>query len=57
MAFRVLIVEDLPSDVELAQRVLKTVLEDLEFSVVDNKSDYVDALKVFKPDLAQCGCH
>ena len=49
---RVLILEDLPSDAELAQRELRAVLKnDPTVKVVDTEDGFVKALKVFKPDL------
>ncbi len=48
---RILIVEDLPSDVELAERELRTVLAEHTLHVVDNERDYFDALTSFAPDL------
>ncbi len=48
---RVLILEDLPTDAELAKRELKTVLKNYTVKVVDTEKDYVQALKQFKPDL------
>jgi DNA-binding NtrC family response regulator len=48
---RVLILEDLPTDAELAQRELKTVLKNYAVKVVDTEEGYVQALKLFKPDL------
>ncbi len=48
---RVLILEDLPTDAELAQKELKTVLKNYTVKVVDTEEGYVQALKLFKPDL------
>ena len=48
---RILILEDLPSDADLAKRELKSVMKNPEFKVVDNKQDYINALKVFRPSL------
>ncbi len=49
---KVLILEDLPSDAELAQRELRVVLKnDPTVKVVDTEDGFVKALKVFKPDL------
>lgn len=48
---RVLIVEDVPSDAELAVRELNNVIPNFTVHVVDTKKDYVQALKTFKPDL------
>ena len=47
----VLIVEDLPSDVELAERELRTVLKNYVVQVVDTEEGFDQALKIFKPDL------
>ncbi len=48
---RVLILEDLPTDAELAKRELKIVLTNCTFKVVDTEEDFVQALKIFKPNL------
>lgn len=48
---RVLILEDLPSDVELAERELETVLKNYMLRVVDTEKDFVHAMAAFKPDL------
>ncbi len=48
---RVLIVEDLPSDTELAERELRTVIKNFTVQVVDTKEDFEKALETFKPDL------
>lgn len=47
----ILIVEDLPSDAELAQRELKTVLDNFSTQVVETEESYLEALKEFMPDL------
>ena len=47
----VLIVEDLPSDTELAQRELKTVLENFSVQEVDTEEGFLQAMDTFKPDL------
>ena len=47
----VLIVEDLPSHAELAEREILKVLPEAIFEVVDNKEKYIKALTTFKPDL------
>ena len=47
----VLIVEDLPSDAELAERELRTVLKNYTTQVVDTEEEFVKALETFKPDL------
>ncbi len=48
---RVLILEDVPSDAELAQRELKTVLEKFTVEVVETEEDFLNSLKAFNPDL------
>ena len=48
---RILILEDLPSDAELAKRELKKAFESCLFKVVDTEKDYVDALTTYLPDL------
>lgn len=47
----ILILEDLPSDAELAKRELKKSFDKSVFLVVDNEKDFVTALTNFKPDL------
>ena len=48
---RVLILDDLPSDADIAKRELKAVIKNPEFKVVDTEKDYVQALKTFKPQV------
>ena len=48
---RILILEDVPSDAELAQRELKKVLNNFTVKVVDTENNYVQALNTFKPNL------
>lgn len=48
---RVLIVEDLPTDVELAQREIRKVLPQCEFLQVDHEEAFMDALREFRPDI------
>ncbi len=48
---KVLIVEDLPSDAELAERELRSVLLSCKFLRVETRDAFVDALQVFRPDL------
>ncbi len=47
----ILILEDIPSDVELAQKELKKVLKNYMVKVVDTEKGFVQALATFKPDL------
>ncbi len=48
---RILIVEDLAADVDLATRAIRKVLQDCEFQVVETRSDFLQALEVFQPDV------
>jgi len=47
----ILILEDLPSDAELAEREVKTILNNFTVHVVDTEDEFIHALKIFKPDL------
>jgi len=48
---KVLILEDLPSDAELAERELKKVLTNYTVRFTDTEKAFVEALETFKPDL------
>ena len=48
---RVLILEELSSDADIAKRELKKVLNNPEFKVIDTEKDYVQDLKTFKPEV------
>lgn len=48
---RILIVEDLPTDAELAQREIRKTLPDCRFLQVDHEEAFLDALRSFQPDL------
>ena len=48
---KVLILEDLPSDAELAEREVKSVLKNYTIVVTDTKQGFIEALENFKPDL------
>ncbi|MEW6260855.1 MAG: PAS domain S-box protein [Thermodesulfobacteriota bacterium] len=48
---RILIVEDLPTDVELAQREIRKILPDCRFVQVDHEEAFLEALRDFQPDL------
>jgi len=48
---RVLFVEDLPTDAELAQREIRKVLPQSEFVQVDHEEAFMDALREFRPDI------
>ncbi|MBN2829068.1 MAG: PAS domain S-box protein [Candidatus Cloacimonetes bacterium] len=50
-ATKILIIEDLPSDAELAQRELKKYLGDCDFHQVEDKQSFLKALNEFDPDL------
>lgn len=48
-SYRILLVEDLPSDAYLVRREVKKVLDPCEFMVVDDPDDFVAALREFRP--------
>ena len=48
---RILIVEDLITDAELAQREIGKSLKSCEFMCVDTREEYLAALSSFKPDI------
>lgn len=48
--YKVLLVEDIPTDAELAQREIKKVLK-CEFLCVDTRDDFLKAIEEFKPDI------
>jgi len=48
---RILIVEDLPSDADLAKREITSTLSLCVFEVVEKQEDYLAALERFQPDL------
>src|SRR6266511_2732066 len=50
-AIRILIVEDKPSDAELAKYTIQKVLKDCEFQIVETRKDFLNALEVFQPDV------
>jgi len=49
--YRILILEDLPSDAELAHQELKKFLENFTVKVVDTEKGFVQALEEFRPDM------
>ncbi|MEI6434413.1 MAG: response regulator [Bacteroidota bacterium] len=49
--YRILLVEDLPSDAYFVQRELKKNLGAFEFMVADNKEDFLNCLNSFHPDI------
>ena len=48
---RILIVEDLPTDVEIVKREIKKANISCIFRSVDTREDFISALNEFKPDL------
>ena len=54
---RVLIVEDLMADAELAQYEIRRVVENCEFQLVQTRKDYLAALETFQPDLILSDYH
>ena len=49
--YRILQIEDLPSDAYLVRREVKKVLDPCEFQVVEDKEAFLKALVEFKPDV------
>ncbi len=49
--YHVLIVEDLPADVELARREISQVLPSCTYHVVDTREEFLESVENFKPDL------
>jgi PAS domain S-box-containing protein/putative nucleotidyltransferase with HDIG domain len=48
---RILIVEDAPTDFELAQREIRKAVNDCVFQQVQTRQDFLGALETFQPDL------
>ena len=48
---KILVLEDLPADVEFIKRELKKAGMKFEMKDVDNKADYIDALDNYEPDV------
>jgi putative nucleotidyltransferase with HDIG domain len=48
---RVLIADDVPTDADLCRREVVKVLGDCTFHVVDTRSEFIEALGKFRPDL------
>ena len=48
---RILIVEDAPTDIELAQREIRKAVNDCVFQHVQTRQDFLGALETFQPDL------
>jgi PAS domain S-box-containing protein len=49
--YKILIVEDVPADAELAEREILKILPQSEFMRVDTRIDFTRALDVFDPDI------
>ena len=49
--YRILQIEDLPSDAYLIKREVKKVLEPCEFQIVETRETLLKALTEFKPDV------
>jgi DNA-binding NtrC family response regulator len=49
--YRILHVEDLPSDAYLVEREIRKVLDNCEIKLVETKVSFSIALKEFKPDI------
>jgi len=54
---RILIVEDLAADADLAKREIRKVVKDCEFQCVETRKDYLEALETFQPDLILSDYH
>jgi PAS domain S-box-containing protein len=50
-AIRILIVEDLPSDAELAEREISKALRKCSYRRVETRQEYIETLETFRPDL------
>lgn len=50
-AARILIVEDIPTDAELAEREICKVLKGCTFHLVETRKDFLKALETFQPDV------
>jgi PAS domain S-box-containing protein len=50
-SIRILIVEDFPPDVELAEREINKTFKSCEFRHVEMREDYLAALEEFQPDI------
>jgi CheY-like chemotaxis protein len=49
--FRILLIEDLPSDAYLVERQLKKAFGRFELMTVDNKDDFIENFESFNPDI------
>ncbi|MFH0974201.1 MAG: response regulator [Spirochaetota bacterium] len=50
-SIRILILEDLPTDAELAKREISKARGKYEFRIVETRGEYLDALNTFVPDV------
>src|SRR5512138_1608523 len=48
---RILILEDMATDVELATRAIRKAIADCDFRVEQTRAGFLEALEVFQPDL------
>ena len=48
---KILILEDLPTDADLAQRAISNTLGNCRFRKVENRVEFLDALDEFRPDV------
>ncbi len=48
---RILIVEDKSADADLAKHAIQKVLKDCEFQVVETRTDFLNALEIFQPEV------
>src|SRR5512134_3530844 len=48
---RILIVEDEPTDVDLATYEIRRTFSDCEFQVAESQEGFLEALKTFQPDV------
>jgi len=49
--YKILQIEDLPSDAYLISREVKKVLDPCEFQIVEDKEAFLKALREFEPDI------
>ena len=49
--YRIIIIEDLPSDSTLIKREITKVIGLCDFLVMDNKEEFLNGLKKFEPDI------
>ncbi|MGZ9220553.1 MAG: PAS domain S-box protein, partial [Anaerolineales bacterium] len=54
---RILIVEDLEADADLAKREIRKVLKECEFQHVETREEYLAVLETFQPDLVLSDYH